>query len=437
MQRALSFKASPPLGAPLRFLVSAPLFALLAAMLMLWAGPVALASRWNGYALALTHLFTLGVLGNAMMGAMMQVMPVATGISVLAPRATAWLVHGLLSLGALALAAGFLWVDPRFFGAAAPMLVACLLWFVAATAGALWRDRKRASKGSREILSAIRLALVSLLFTALLGGALAGSMALALPLPRQLTDLHGAWGLLGWVGLLIVGIAFQVIPMFQVTELYPKPITRWLTLTIFVLLLGHMANALLPSAAQWEAGFVLAVALLACYLAFATASLQLLRHRKRPEPDTTTLFWRVSLGCLAAMLPVWLLHAARVADFSVLLGVLFIAGFAWSAVNGMLYKILPFLLWYHAQKDLTVALRVVPKVKEIIPDHSARPQFRIHLGAIILLLLASVQPGLFTHAAALALLLSTAWLCWTVLGALRLYTRARREIAAALAAMDG
>jgi len=433
MQRALAFKASPPLGVPLRFLSSAPLFALLAALLMLWAGPVSLASRWNGYALALTHLFTLGVLGNAMAGALMQVMPVATGISVLAPRATAGVVHSLLCLGALALAAGFLWVEPRLFGAAAAMLLAGLLWFLAAAAGGLWRDRKQASKGSAEILSAVRLALASLLLTALLGGALAGSMALALPLPRQLTNLHGAWGLLGWVGLLVIGIAYQVIPMFQVTELYPRPVTRWLALTIFVLLAVLTANAMLPSAAQWEAGFVLAAALLACYLVFAIVTFQLLRHRKRPEPDTTTLFWRVALACLAATPPVWLLHAAQVADLSVLLGVLFIVGFAWSAVNGMLYKILPFLLWYHAQKDLMVALRVVPKVKDFIPDHIARPQFRIHLAAVVLMLLASLRPALSAHAAALAMAASTSWLCWNIWRALRRYLEARRDIAAALA----
>lgn len=88
MQRALSFQQSPHPSVPLRFLFTAPLFVLLAALLLLWAGPAALSSRWTGPALALTHLFTLGVLANAMAGALMQVLPVATGTSVLAPKAT-------------------------------------------------------------------------------------------------------------------------------------------------------------------------------------------------------------------------------------------------------------------------------------------------------------------------------------------------------------
>src|SRR5690606_6819760 len=98
MQRALSFQQSPAPGVPLRFLLTAPLFVLLAALLLLGAGPSALASRWTGSALALTHLFTLGALANAMIGALMQILPVATGVSVLAPSVTARMVHGLLNL---------------------------------------------------------------------------------------------------------------------------------------------------------------------------------------------------------------------------------------------------------------------------------------------------------------------------------------------------
>src|SRR5690606_7044395 len=112
MQRALSFNSSPRLGVPLRFLINTPLFVLLAAMLLLWAGPSALGSRWTGHALALTHLFTLGVLASAMIGAMMQILPVATGINMLAPRATSIATHLLLTVGTLGLAAGFLTVNP-------------------------------------------------------------------------------------------------------------------------------------------------------------------------------------------------------------------------------------------------------------------------------------------------------------------------------------
>src|SRR5690606_19833589 len=105
MQRALSFNSSPPISVPLRLLLSAPVFVLLAALLLLWVGPGAMVSRWTAPTLAITHLFTLGALASAMAGAMMQILPVATGINVLAPRITSAGVHGLLSIGTLTLAA--------------------------------------------------------------------------------------------------------------------------------------------------------------------------------------------------------------------------------------------------------------------------------------------------------------------------------------------
>src|SRR5699024_195135 len=250
---------------------------------------------------------------------------------------------------------------------------------------------------------------------------------------RMLTDLHAGWGLLGWVGLLIIGISFQVIPMFQVTERYPRHITRWLALAIFIILGILTANTLTTWTSQQEAQWFIGTAALAGYLVYAGVTFDLLRGRKRPAPDTTTLFWRTALVSVALCLPVWLAHIMRVGDFSVLLGVLFIAGFAWSAVNGMLYKILPFLLWYNTQRDLMVALPAVPKVKQFLPDEQVRRQVYAHWLAIALLVLACLWPSWFSGLAAIAFAVSILWLMMHIRQGLRLYLRAQTDIAIALA----
>ena len=437
MQRALSFDASPRLHVPLRFMLTAPLFALLAAAVLLWAGPSALGSRWNGTVLALTHLFVIGVLANVMAGAMLQILPVATGTRALATPLTATAVHVLINLGTLILAGAFLFVTPSLFGMAVVLLGLGLGWLAVAVIGGIWAHRKTMLPGAPTIVLAVRLSLVSLLVTILLGATLAGSMAMALPLPRMLTDLHAGWGLLGWVGLLIIGISFQVIPMFQVTERYPRHITRWLALAIFIVLGILTANTLTTWTSQQEAQWFIGTAALAGYLVYAGVTFDLLRGRKRPAPDTTTLFWRTALVSVALCLPVWLAHIMRVGDFSVLLGVLFIAGFAWSAVNGMLYKILPFLLWYNTQRDLDVALPMVPKVKHFIPDDLARPQVHAHRVAVALLALAAIVPATFTHVAALALAVSVVWLMKNIWQGLALYTSAGKEIRAELTRRAG
>jgi hypothetical protein len=75
---------------------------------------------------------------------------------------------------------------------------------------------------------------------------------------------------------------------------------------------------------------------------------------------------------------------------------------------------------------------VVPKVKEIIPDAVAAKQYWAHLVALLLLLLASLQPDAFTHAAGLMLAISATWLLVNMVNALRFYLRARKQIALAL-----
>lgn len=429
MRRGLSFDNSPALSVPLRFFLNAPVFAMLAGVLLLWAGPQALASRWTLATLALTHLLTLGVLASVMIGALMQILPVATGISVLAPRLTACIVHACLTLGTLVLAAAFLLARPRLFEAALGLLAIAFSWLLSAWAVGFRRHRKSMPNDTKEVLLATCLALAALLAAILLGGLLAAGFAwsLAIPMPR-LTDIHAAWGLLGWVGLLVIGISYQVIPIFQATELYPRIVTCWLAPLIFIVLALWTAGVLLLSATDHIALRAITALLGAAYLAFAGTTFYLLWIRKRPKADATTLFWRTAMISMASCVPVWLAQIATGSDYSILLGVLSIVGFAWSAINGMLYKILPFLLWYHAQSNVTIASRLVPKVKDIIPDTIAAKQFKAHLPALLLLVAASIQPPLFTHAAGIAFTISAAWLGWNMASALRLYLNARNAI---------
>lgn len=428
MRRQLSLDSSPTLSVPLRFFLNAPLFALLAAGLLLWDGPDAFTSRWSPASLALTHLFTLGILTSVMTGALIQILPVATGVRIAWTHATATAVHALLTLGTLTLSAAFLFSLQRLFLPALLLLSAALLWLLAACFTGFWQHRDEAFKGSGDVLNATRLALIALLATTVLGAILAGSQVWSVPLPLiMLTDLHAMWGLSGWVGLLTMGIAYQLIPMFQVTDVYPRTLAHGLAPFIFVLLVAISFNAAIFPRVEKSLGFLLFFA----YAIFAAVTLYLLWTRKRSGYDATTLFWRTAMVSLVCCAPLWMVQTATGdPPGSITLGVLFIFGVAWSSINGMLYKIIPFLLWYHAQNSLrTAPIAVVPKVKDMIPDRMAQRQFWAHLLALFLLLAASVRPIAFARMGALAAGGSAVWLGINVIGAIRLYLRAKRQIA--------
>ncbi len=429
MQRALAYERTPGLMAPLRFFLTAPLFALAAALLLLWQGEAALQTRWAPATLALTHLLTLGFLASAMTGALMQILPVVAGVELPRPNGTAAGVHGLLAAGTALLAAAFWFSRPLLFTLALVCLSGAFGWLLAACALGLWRAR---AAGASPTVRTIRLALAALAATVALGAVLAAGFAWPLRLPLLiLTDLHAAWGLLGWVGLLVIGVAFQVVPMFQVTPVYPPRLARWLAAVLLALLLAWSAAAWAWQDGMRMGALWIGVPLALGYAGFALFTLHLLRQRKRPKPDATTWFWRAALASLLLCALLWPLQPLLPRSLALTLGAAFIVGFGYSAVNGMLYKIVPFLVWYHLQQALEKGRRA-PAVKDILPDALAQRQFVAHAVALLLLLGATLWPALLARPAALALAASSAWLGINLLRAARLYRRVRREAASAL-----
>jgi len=77
-----------------------------------------------------------------------------------------------------------------------------------------------------------------------LGLMLAATYGWGVPLANlAVRALHPAWGLLGWTGLLVAAVAFQVVPMFQMTPQYPPRMTRWFIASAFAVLLTWSAAA--------------------------------------------------------------------------------------------------------------------------------------------------------------------------------------------------
>ncbi|HEY0847866.1 MAG TPA: permease [Noviherbaspirillum sp.] len=420
MQRVLTFEQSPALSVPLRFLLTAPLFAVLAALVLLWFGPAAMASRWSPVTLAVTHLLTLGFLAMCMIGSLLQILPVVAGIDIPRIRLVGGVTHALLVAGTLTLVSAFLLSAPVLFKIAIPVLLLAFAWLFLAGLRTIWTGTEKSA-----MLTAIRLALASLVVTLLLGATAASGFAWPISLPlMQLTDLHAAWGLLGWVGLLVVGIAYQVVPMFQVTPIYPVPVTQWLSRIAFGLLLLWSATLALGPELPWHGMLFTTIA--GAYIVFSLTTLYLLSQRKRPKPDATTMFWRTALASLLGCATLWCAgrvypQADAMPAYPLVIGILFIVGFGYSVINGMLYKIVPFLVWYHLQNQLAGGCAKAPNVKQILPDMAAERQFRAHLLALLLLLAGAIAPEWLSHAGAAAFAVSSGWLWLNLLKAAGIY----------------
>ncbi len=402
MSTALSLEQAPPISVPLRFFLTAPVFGMLAAGLLLWAGPDALASRWMPSTLALSHLLGLGVLTMTMCGALFQLLPVLVGERV----AQWWLVglcHAGLTLGCLVLAGAFLGGSPFAFRLAMLLLGSGLGSFIAVVGAAMLRaPRPDASgRGMRWALLALAVALSLGLLLA------AGHGWEAAPLWRfPWTDLHLAWALMGWIVTLVAAVSYQVVPMFQMTPSYPAALRRRLAPGIAAALLGlTLVTVAFPSMA-WLPELLLA-GMLGTYSIW---TLRLLTQRRRKLGDTSLTFWRIGMAALAAAIATGMLARIAPAESGSVLTLaatlLFLLGFALSVICGMLYKIVPFLVWLHLQQriGLNPAARhriFPPNMKTLVPERRARIHCGLHVAALALLLAGLAWPALVRPAAAL------------------------------------
>jgi hypothetical protein len=386
----LSLAQAPPIHVPLRLFLTAPLFLLAAGTILGWQGDAILASRWSPAALAVTHLITVGFLGQIMCGALLQMLPVIAGAPVPVVGLTGAGVNLLLTTGAALLGWGFIGGGPAILSAGAGAAFLGFLIFLISAGAALAR-----AKGVAHTIRAMQLALGSLLITVVLGLLLVAGLIGWIQIGRidAWVDLHLAWGLIGWVGLLLAGVAFQVIPMFHVTPPYPRWLMRGLTLTAGT---GLTLGSLLPLTGMERvaaAGFGLAAVGFTLFPA-VTVSLQLRRERERV--DATLIYWSSAMASVAAAALVWILEGSPS-----LIGSLLLVGVGVGATSGMLLKIVPFLCWFHLQhRRLASGGRVgrIPHMQVFLPERHARLLLSCHLLGLTALILATFEPELITVA---------------------------------------
>lgn len=410
---------APPISVPFRFFLTAPIFGLLCAVVMLWQGPDLFASRWSPATLAAVHLLTLGFMTMAMVGAMMQILPVLIGTPVAAPKLVAAIVHPALMVGTLLFAGGFLLLQPLLLRIAVTLLALGMAVFLAAMLHAFLRIRT-----PTPTVVAIWLATAAFGITLLFGLLLGASHSWGTMLPSTaLRDLHPAWGLMGWTGLLLAGVAYQVVPMFQVTPSYPGWLMRGFGATVFVALaLLSFAQWREDTASPWL-GMACIGVLSAAYIVLAGITLRLQQRRRRRIPDVTLEFWRVGMVCVALSALLWISQRFPMLVFfqaDVLLGVLVILGAALSFINGMLYKIVPFLAWFHLQAQIGIG-GTIPNMKAMLPEKAQRLQLRLHVAALLLCVGASLWPRVFVYPAALVFGAASAVLMWNLVSVTRLY----------------
>lgn len=335
--------------------------------------------------LGLVHLSVLSWFLPIAFGAMHQLLPVVFEVPVRSQR-LAWAAWALYLVGSSGLVL-HLWLARTGPGlvASASILYASLLGYVVNLVLTL-----RAAKEVKLVGAYVLASLAWLVLATSLGMALAVNLAAPWIQGNHLEVLraHAHAAALGFFGLLIMGVSFRLLEMFLMAFVEE---TRagvaalvLVNASLLVLVAGSLAGGM--SLLGPIAG-LLALAGIAAFL-FQIARIFRARLRKRTDvawwhslASYSYLALAALLGTALAALSVDDTHARRL---ELAYGFLALPGFIGSVITGQLYKIWPFLVWFH-RFSAYVGLKKVPTASELLPEGRQRVQWlTMHAGLLAL-----------------------------------------------------
>jgi hypothetical protein len=400
----LRLDQAPPLSIPFSFFVTAPIFLMAAGALALLWGDVLVLSRYMVQAIAFTHALTLGVLTMVIFGALYQMTPVVAAAPV-PVVGFARVVHASLVVGTASLLVTLLGPVPIMAYVSMGFLSIAWLGFLGPVGLALLRSKA----SDDETVRGMRAALLAVLIVWFLGVWIAHGHANGkFPGPRPwFMTVHIGVALLGFIGCLIVAVSYQVLPMFYLSPALTHTRKRWLVHACIVS--SVCAPALLTACmlvgregAQQLAGLLpitLLPAAFAVWVLHPYWTWRALAARKRLRADASLRFWW--LGLASAPLCLVLGVASVVSDhpsFELAFAFCALCGWALSIVHGMLYRIGPFLIWFHRLSHL-IGVVPVPSAAKLLPERWTRAAYRAHVLMLVLGALAiTLRSGLLARA---------------------------------------
>jgi hypothetical protein len=354
---------------PLAFIVTG-ILSLLAGSIWLIFRPELLASyHYNQYIVAVTHLFVLGWICSVFIGSLYQLAPVALETKLHSPRLARW--HYLLHVIGFGGMVSMLWIwnmaGVALFGAAFALGVLLFGYN-------LGRTLKRIPSWNVTAF-AVALALFWLVMTVLAGLYLAAGKLWPISLSEPISQMHAHahMGAMGAFVLLIVGVSYKLVPMFALSEVQNRR-RAWISVIILNAAVAGLFLTIFANHA-WKFGFALLG--VSALIVYGLEMRAILRARKRRVLDLglksflAALTFLVPLSLLAVVLA-WpgLELTETVGRLENLYGYLALLGLVTLAMLGMLYKIVPFLVWYSCYSK-EIGRAKVPALAEL---YSARLQ---------------------------------------------------------------
>ena len=408
----LSTDQAPPISAPLRFFITAPLFGILAGILMLLSDTSSLMSRYSIDSIIVTHTITIGFFSFVMFGALTQMLPVLAGAKIYKVKIVTQIAHILMSFGLILMIVGLienssLYLTLSFISLGSGFTLMIVFVSLAIT-------------NIKNITATVRAMATSLFFAFTI--LIMGLFLLYSYITEShsefhfvVANIHSVMAIFGFAGILIIGVSFQVLPMFYVAPHFKNFCKNYV---VYLISLGLFLWLILNIFAE-EYALIGKFLVALFFLAFATTVWKKLNERKRPIVDVTIWYWRASSIFLSLGTFLWIFDEFFKYEYIVMVAILIGGGFIFSIIIGMLYKIVPFLVWFHLNAKGYMS---IPTITQMIDKRLAKIQFLFFISALIGFIFSFYIPTIF-EPSVISFTISMILLEYNILVPVRLYIK--------------
>ncbi|MBK6913070.1 MAG: hypothetical protein IPH11_05165 [Ignavibacteriales bacterium] len=330
--------------------------------------------------LSINHVATLGWITMIIFGAMFQLVPVVLETKLFSEK-LAEIQFWIYMPGVIGLVYCFWVFDTGIIMTASAILLNLAMSIFSFNIIATMKSVKKWNVTAWYLASAI----FYLIVTAIAGLLLA--INLWTPYIKldhlQYLNLHAHIAFIGWVSMVIMGVSFKLIPMFTLSHGFA--LTNG-NRALWMINIGLLGISTIMHYKDTTFLYYIFIALIVLGILFFLLQINIIfKNRIRKKFDIGIRFSSVAylMFGLTTLLGTFIAFVdyENIINITLVYGYMIIFGFISILIVGQMYKIVPFLVWYHKYSS-KVGIEKVPMLKDMFNEKSAQVGFYLMITAI-------------------------------------------------------
>ena len=371
---AVSTDFAPPFKLIAPYFIIGAIF-LVISIALLFGFDISNLNSMNSSTLSWVHIFLLGFVMMVIFGAMAQLVPVVLEVGHFAVELY-YVIYPLLFTGTILMGYGFLY-SPALLPYGGIVVLISLLIFVLETFLTI-KKVKKFNLVMTSVLLANSFLFLGLIFGILMALGYAGTINVDI---ASLLKAHIYLVLAGYVGITIMGMSLILLPMFWLSHSFSwKPVTYALYIVSFGVL-SVMLSSIFNSIILEYTGYILTLVAL-CFYFYQIFLIYTTRVRLDNDIYLHSLLFSYSSLLLTILMGVIYMISPN-ENLLLTIGWVLFLGYITFIINGHLYKIVPFLVWYERFAPL-IGKQKVPMLADMVPDFSAKFQFIFSASGVVI-----------------------------------------------------